>query len=1026
MLRTRRKSSGNSELTRLRARLAEAEETLDAIRTGEVDAITVEGPHGRQIFTLQSADLPYRTLVERMSEGAASMNAEGVILFCNQRLAEMVGMPPEKLIGRSVFALSAPAEKETFEQLLACGLQDEARGEVQFRSETGAVVPVQASLKAIPGEQGASMCLIASNLTDRRLAEQAVHASRQRLESVLNTLPVMVCLLTREHDVAFANREFQKQFGECAGRKCYECRFQRSEPCEFCESFRVLQTNTPHDWEFTTPDGHRIHAFDSPFTDADGAQLILKMDVDVTEQKRAEEALQKTSQYARNLIEASLDPLVTISSEGKITDVNRGTELATGLSREQLIGSDFCDYFTEPGKAREGYQKAFEQGVVRDYPLALRHASGRITDVLYNASVYRNEAGEVQGIFAAARDITERIRADEKLREQAALLDLAHDAIILRGMDGRIALWSRGASDTYGYSAEEAVGKISQELLKTAFPMALKEIQQYIGQAREWEGELRHRRKDGAEIVVASRWSLLRDEQGHPAAIMEINRDISVRKKSEQALRAASQYTRNLIEASLDPLVTISSAGKITDVNHATEAATGLSREQLIGSDFCDYFTEPEKAREGYREVFEQGTVRDYPLAMRHTSGRLTYVLYNASVYRNEAGEVQGIFAAARDVTARRAAEEALRAASQYTRNLIEASLDPLVTISSTGKITDVNRGTELATGLSREALIGTDFCDYFTEPEKARQVYQRVFEQGSVRDYPLALRHASGRLIYVLYNAGVYRDPSGQVQGIFAAARDVTARKAAEEALEQKAQELARSNEELAQFAYVASHDLQEPLRKVVAFGDRLAAQSSAALDEQGRDYLERMQNAAKRMSQLIESLLDLSRVTTKGTEFQPVDLNAVLSEVLADLEVRIQQRAGRVDVEPLPTVMADRSQMRQLFQNLIGNALKFHQENVPPVVRVHAQHQDGAWEIHVEDNGIGFEEKYTDRIFRPFQRLHGKNVFEGSGMGLAICNKIAFRHAGQITAHSQPGRGSDFVLTLPATPKAREASAR
>lgn len=178
--------------------------------------------------------------------------------------------------------------------------------------------------------------------------------------------------------------------------------------------------------------------------------------------------------------------------------------------------------------------------------------------------------------------------------------------------------------------------------------------------------------------------------------------------------------------------------------------------------------------------------------------------------------------------------------------------------------------------------------------------------------------------------------------------------------------------------------------------------------------------------MSQLIESLLNLSRVTTKGQAFEPVHLNKIMSEVLTDLEVRIQETGGRVEAEQLPTVMADRSQIRQLFQNLIGNALKFHRENVSPVVHIRSQQGGkGVWEIHITDNGIGFEEQYLDRIFRPFQRLHGKSEFEGSGIGLAICNKIMARHSGQITAHSQPGIGSDFVVTLPATPIAKGAKA-
>ena len=255
----------------------------------------------------------------------------------------------------------------------------------------------------------------------------------------------------------------------------------------------------------------------------------------------------------------------------------------------------------------------------------------------------------------------------------------------------------------------------------------------------------------------------------------------SERRRFEEELQKASIYTRSLIEASLDPLVTISPGGKITDVNEAAIKVTGVGRDQLIGTDFSNFFTEPDMARAGYLQVFEKGFVTDYPLTIKHTSGRLTHVLYNASVYRDVEGNILGVFAAARDVTERKRMEEELRAASLYTRSLIEASLDPLVTISPAGKITDVNKATELITGFAADHLIGSDFSDYFTEPEKAREGYQKVISRGFVRDYPLTIRHTSGRLTDVLYNAAVYTTESGKLQGVFAAARDITERKQAE-----------------------------------------------------------------------------------------------------------------------------------------------------------------------------------------------------------------------------------------------------
>ena len=215
-----------------------------------------------------------------------------------------------------------------------------------------------------------------------------------------------------------------------------------------------------------------------------------------------------------------------------------------------------------------------------------------------------------------------------------------------------------------------------------------------------------------------------------------------------------------------------------------------------------------------------------------------------------------------------------------------------------------------------------------------------------------------------------------------------------------------------------MASHDLQEPLRKIQTFGERLAVKWGEALGEGGRDYLARMQNAAARMQTLIEDLLSYSRVTTRPEPFSPVALAPLVQEVVADLSARIEQTGGRVEVDDLPVIESSPHQMRQLFQNLLGNSLKFHGLE-PPVLRVSARPApapDGERvEIRVSDNGIGFEEKYLDRIFQPFQRLHGRSQYEGTGMGLAICRKIVERHGGTITAKSAPGAGATFIITLP-----------
>jgi len=236
---------------------------------------------------------------------------------------------------------------------------------------------------------------------------------------------------------------------------------------------------------------------------------------------------------------------------------------------------------------------------------------------------------------------------------------------------------------------------------------------------------------------------------------------------------------------------------------------------------------------------------------------------------------------------------------------------------------------------------------------------------------------------------------------------------------------ELSRSNRELEDFAFVASHDLQEPLRKIQAFSDRLETMFKDDLGEKGLDYIGRMKNAAQRMSNLINDLLEFSRVTTRGKEFTDTDLNNVLSEILSDLEIAIKESDTKITIDEMPVIQADPSQMHQLFLNLLSNAVKFRRPDVAPLININYQHQREYSEVHgediewqiitVKDNGIGFSEEYTDKIFVPFQRLHGRSQYKGTGIGLSVCRRIVERHGGTITAQSESGEGATFIIKLP-----------
>ncbi len=275
--------------------------------------------------------------------------------------------------------------------------------------------------------------------------------------------------------------------------------------------------------------------------------------------------------------------------------------------------------------------------------------------------------------------------------------------------------------------------------------------------------------------------------------------------------------------------------------------------------------------------------------------------------------------------------------------------------------------------------------------------------------------RLKSGKTGWVLTDKVPYFNINGDILGILLFAIDITKQKEAENKILEYSRRMDGINKELQSFASIASHDLQEPLRKIITFGDRLATRIPET-DEKAHNYLERMQNSSARMKSLVEDLLKFTRVETKTNPFETTNLKKVVQMVLEDLEDRLKGSRGVVNINSLPTIEADPVQMHQLFLNLIGNALKFHRAGVPPVVHLDsAKLENGLWKISLNDNGIGIDEMYTDRIFKPFERLHGRNAYEGTGIGLTICSKIVSRHGGKITVKAQSTYGATFLITLP-----------
>ena len=441
---------------------------------------------------------------------------------------------------------------------------------------------------------------------------------------------------------------------------------------------------------------------------------------------------------------------------------------------------------------------------------------------------------------------------------------------------------------------------------------------------------------------------------------------------------------------------------------------------------------------------------------LRGKDGTYRWFLSRAVPIRDDRGNVTRWFGTNTDVTDLRELQDELTRSSERFRQLAESAPNVVWTATPDGEVDYYNARWYEYTGLSPADGHGQGWRAVVHPDDAAAgsREWRAAVADGSAHEIEQRLRRKDGEYRWHLVRGRAVRGPDGRVlqwvgtstdiedqrryqesleeqvqvrtaelsEVVGALRVEVETRRQAEERAENSALELARSNEELEQFAYVASHDLQEPLRKIQAFGDRLKTRYAAAISGQGDEYLDRVLSSAGRMRVLIDSLLTFSRVTTKARPFAPVDLNEVAAGVVDDLETLIHRTGGTVDVGTLPTIFADSLQMRQLLQNLIGNGLKFHRKETPPEVVVRAEVTAGGADaeptcrLTVTDNGIGFDDKYTDRIFQVFQRLHGRGEYEGTGIGLAICKKIVERHGGEITAHSRPGDGATFVATLPA----------
>ena len=595
--------------------------------------------------------------------------------------------------------------------------------------------------------------------------------------------------------------------------------------------------------------------------------------------------------------------------------------------------------------------------------------------------------------------------------------------------------------------------------------------------------EYRFRLKDGTYQWMRDELKLMRDDTGAPVEIVGCWINIDDRKTVEEALMESEQRFRGFFDFSAMGMAMGEPEGRFIQVNPTFCKMMGYEREALVGRSFQSLVEPGDLEKEmPLVERLIRGEITHYQLEERliHRTGRPVWARVTVSLVRDASGAPQNLIANIEDTTRRRkdrkkieqhhltmeginrVFREALTCETDTDVARIGLQVAEELTESRFGFIGEIN-----ADGLFDTMAMSNPGWDACRMPDsksagiikgmKLRGIHRVTLGEGKsqvVNDpehHPLRTGVPEGHppitcfLSVPLKQAEktigmiglANKEPGYEPHDLHMVERLAMAvvealtnkrnemeirehRHHLEQMVAQRTAELERSNSELQQFAYVASHDLQEPLRKVQSFGDRFVARYADQVDERGRDYLARMKSAVGRMGTMIQDLLTLSRVTTQGDRFGPVDLMKEVNTVLSDMESTIDAHGGLFELGELPVIEADGRQIRQLMLNLISNAFKYRKPETAPFVKIHAKtvgtKAQPLCEILVEDNGIGFEETYLDRIFQPFQRLHGRSSpYEGSGMGLAICQKIVERHGGTITATSVPGRGSTFAVTLP-----------
>jgi len=746
---------------------------------------------------------------------------------------------------------------------------------------------------------------------------------------------------------------------------------------------------------------------------------------------------------ALQLVEALPVPMFVKSRDGRYLGVNRAWEEFFGVSRASFLGKQVQDLYPQnPAIAEKHLEmdgQLWRNPGGQSYEATVTARDGRLRDTIYYKATFANGSGEVAGLLGAIVDITARKQAEASLLESERrfrrTFELAGSGVAHIGMDRRFLRVNRRLCEILGYPQDELLRLTGRQI---SHPDDLDVINAqrprlYAGEIDSVRVEKRYLRKDGSIVWVSFTMVVERDAAGKPQYEIAFFDDITARKQAEAALRESEERFRSVVDSANDGILVYDKQLNVVAGNLAAERILGLPLANIIGAaGFTSLL--PCVHADGSPVLPDERPTRLTVKSGKPLTGEIvgiyrpdssmTWVSVNTGFLRRP-GETDwyGVVSTIGDITKQRHAEIALSASEALYRQTFELATAGIAHVDLSGRFMKVNRRLCEILGYGEQELIGRPVKE-ISHPEDrnltdSQRMRVRSGEKHSVRFEKRYIRK-SGAIVWVDLSVALACDASGAPQYEIALFDDITERKKAEAALREAHEELKRSNAELEQFAYVASHDLQEPLRMVSSYTQLLMRRYGDKLDGDAKDFTAFIVDGATRMKQLIEDLLAYSRVGTRDKNFKPVDAESSLKRALTNLRAAIQDSGATVTQDKLPTIPCDEVQLAQLFQNLIGNALKFRKPDVAPAVHVGAAEQGAEWEFTVRDNGIGIEPQYFERIFMVFQRLHDKGEYPGTGIGLAIVKKVVERHGGRIWVQSQPGAGTTFHFTMPKERKA------